>query len=99
MKNQFSKLWAISFLLIITFAALIYWGIRSYQEFSSALERLTQPDLKTELLNSIFKYVNQTEMLYSNRISPVCNLYASYMQGNLFTNTNKKVCLFILKAN
>jgi signal transduction histidine kinase/CheY-like chemotaxis protein len=68
MKNQFSKLWAISIVLVITFTALIYWGAKSYKESSSAIKRLIQPNSNTELLNSIFKFVYQSDLHFNNFI-------------------------------
>jgi signal transduction histidine kinase/DNA-binding NarL/FixJ family response regulator len=68
LNNSITKIWIVILILAATFLALIYWGVKSYNESAISIQRIVNPDNETILTNDIFKSVIQSDLHLNNFI-------------------------------
>jgi len=68
LRNSITKIWFVILILVATLGALIYWGAVSYRQSAGAIQRIVQPEQQTELTNSLYKAIVQSDLHFNTFI-------------------------------
>ncbi len=68
MNQSITKIWTTIIVLACTYGALIYWGAKSYKDSSASIESILLPDLESKAINSLYKFIVQSDLHFNNFI-------------------------------
>lgn len=68
MKDSITTIWITIIVLVLTYAALVYWGVQSYKDSSTSIESILKPDRESQAINDLYKYVVQADLHFNNYI-------------------------------
>ncbi len=68
MKDSITTIWITIVVLILTYAALVYWGVQSYKDSSASIESILKPDKESQAINDLYKYIVQADLHFNNYI-------------------------------
>ena len=65
-RNSITKAWSIILVLAITFVGLTYWGFKSYQNASQALQSIVLPDEQAANIGLIYSEIVKSDLQLNN---------------------------------